>query len=85
MADGELTLKLDDETARRLRAAAEAAGLPMEDFVTRLISQRLEATDDWVEDERIIEEMDRSGVSYSVAEGMAVFDAAMESYLANKP
>lgn len=75
MADGELTLKLDDE----------AAGLPMEDLVTGLISQRLEATDDWAEDERIIEEMDRTGVSYSVAEGMAVFDAAMESYLANKP
>lgn len=28
MADGELTLKLDDDTVRRLQAAADAAGRP---------------------------------------------------------
>lgn len=63
MADGELTLKLDDETARRLQAAAEliAGGL-----------------DDWAEDVRIAEAYDRDGVSYSLEEGLVVFDAAVK-------
>jgi hypothetical protein len=32
--------------------------------------------DDWAEDVRIAEEFDRDGVSYTLQEGLAVFDAA---------
>jgi predicted DNA-binding protein len=82
MADGELTLKLDDDTARRLKEAAEAAGQPAADYVRDLITDRLSADNDSTEDLRILEDFDRTGVSYSVEEGMAVFDAAVEVQLA---
>jgi plasmid stability protein len=84
MADGELTLQLDEETAERLKVAAAAVGSTVEDYARDLIARRLEAEDDWAEDERILQEMDRTNVSYSVAEGMAAFDGAMKTYLANK-
>jgi predicted DNA-binding protein len=78
MADGELTLKLDDETARRLHAAAEAAGRPVGDYAAELIAEGLPlAEDDWAEDVRIAEEMDRTGISYSVEEADAHFRAAL--------
>nr|WP_309606996.1 hypothetical protein [Phenylobacterium sp.] len=88
MADGDLTLKLDDETARRLKDAAEAAGQSVDDFLQVLIREGLaEASqdDDWAEDIRILEDYDRTGVSYSVDEGLAVFDAAMKVHLARRP
>jgi predicted DNA-binding protein len=73
MADGELTLKLDEDTARRLQEAADAAGRPVADYAAELIAGGL---DDWAEDVRIAEEFDRDGVSYTLQEGLAVFDAA---------
>lgn len=75
MADGELTLKLDDDTARRLQEAADAAGRPVADYAAELIVGGL---DDWTEDVRIAEAYDRDGVSYSIEEGLAVFDAAVK-------
>jgi predicted transcriptional regulator len=84
MADGELTLKLDDETQRRLQEAADAAGRPLGDYVTDLITDHLAADDDWAEDVRIFEEYQRTGISYSLEEGLAVFDAAMERQLAKR-
>lgn len=83
MADGELILKLDDETARRLQEAADAAGRSVGDYVQALIREDLD-DDDWAEDERIAEEYDRTGVSYSVEEGLAAFDAAVSRRLAPK-
>ena len=80
MADGELTLKLDDETARRLQEAADAAGRSVGDYARGLILDSLDV-DDWTEDLRIAEEYDRTGVSYSVEEGLAVFDAAVSRRL----
>jgi predicted DNA-binding protein len=85
MADGELTLKLDDETARRLQAAADAAGRPVGDYAAELIAEGLPLDDDdWAEDVRIAEEVDRTGISYSVEEAMAVFDVAVERELARR-
>ncbi|MBS0361938.1 MAG: hypothetical protein JSR98_11185 [Proteobacteria bacterium] len=81
MADGELTLKLDDDTARRLQDAADAAGQTVAAYASSLIADRLSGDDDWAEDERIVEEYDRTGVSYSVEEAMAAFDAAVEVQL----
>jgi hypothetical protein len=79
MADGELTLKLDDETARRLRAAAQSAGVAVEDYAADIIAHRFDG--DWGEDQRIAAEYDRTGVSYSLEEGLAVFDAAVRRRL----
>lgn len=73
MADGELTLKLDDETARRLKAAADAAGRSVDDYAAELISDGLGGDDDFAEDLRIAEEFDRTGASYSVEESVAHF------------
>jgi predicted transcriptional regulator len=84
MADGELTLKLDDETARRLQAAADAAGRPVGAYAAELISEGLPLDDDWAEDVRIAEEVDRTGVFYTLEETMAHFDAALEAHLAKK-
>jgi predicted transcriptional regulator len=82
MADGELTLKLDDETARRLQEAADAAGRPAADYARDLIADHLSTDENWAEDVRILEEYDRTGVSYSVEEGLAAFDAAVKVQLA---
>jgi predicted DNA-binding protein len=80
MADGELTVKVDAETAQRLEALAEAAGQSVAEYVRDLIVDSL-PEDDWAEDIAALEEYDRTGVSYSVEEGMAVFDAAMKAHL----
>ena len=82
MADGELTLKLDDETAGRLKAAAEAAGRPIEDYAAGLIAEGLE--DHWAMAGEALADYDRTGVSYSLEEGMAAFDAAVAQRLAPK-
>ena len=75
-ADGEITLKLDAGTSELLKAAAEAAGRSVNDYAHDLI---VHALDDWAEDDRIFEEYERTGVSYSVEEGLAVFDAAVKA------
>lgn len=80
MADGELTVKLDDETTRRLKEAAEAAGRPLSDYVTDLITDHLATEeDDWAEDVRIAEESERTGDSFSVEEAMAHFRSALHA------
>lgn len=80
MADGELILKLDDDTARRLQAAADAAGRPVADYAAELISGGLD--EDWAEDLRIAEEYDRTGEYLSVEEGLAFFRATLDEQLA---
>ncbi|HEY8003183.1 MAG TPA: ribbon-helix-helix protein, CopG family [Phenylobacterium sp.] len=78
MADGELTLKLDDETARRLQEAADAAGRSVGDYVQGLIREDLEG-DDGAEDLRIAEDCDRTGISHSVEEAMAHFRSELHA------
>jgi hypothetical protein len=72
MADGELILKLDEDTARRLRDEAEARGLTPEELGAQLIADDLLFSDvDFLgvdaadlpgveEDLRAIEEFDRT-------------------------
>ena len=81
MADGELTLKLTDDTARRLRAAADEAGLSVESYAAGLIVHGLALGDDWIEDVARIEEAERTGEWLSVEEAMAHFDAALQARL----
>jgi hypothetical protein len=82
MADDDLTLKLDDETRRRLEAAADAAGVPVDTYVAGIVRHSLD--DDWAEDERIVREYERTGGSYSLEEGLAAFDAAVRRRFENR-
>ena len=77
MADGELTLKLDDDTIRRLQAAADDAGLPISGYAADLLSGALHA-ESWAEDLRRAAEYDRTGESLSVEEWAAAFRGAVE-------
>jgi plasmid stability protein len=43
MVDGELTLKLDNDTVRRLQVAADAVGVSIEDHATDLLVAQLDA------------------------------------------
>jgi hypothetical protein len=76
MADGELTLKLDDETLLRLKTEADAAGLSVADYARDLVVGVL-GEEDGAEDLRIAEECDRTGVSYTVDETAAYFHSEL--------
>ena len=71
MADGELTLRLDDDTARRLQAAADAAGRPVGDYAAGLISEGLD--DSFVGAREALAEFDRTGESFDAESAMAEF------------
>jgi len=73
MADGELTLRLDDETARRLQEAADAAGQPVGDYAARVLTERLD--DRFAGAREAFAEYDRTGESADAGEVMAAFRA----------
>ena len=78
MADGELTITIDAALAERLRAAAEAAGESVDVYVRHALETISDDPVDWAEDVRVAEAYDGDGVSFSVEEGLAVFDAAVK-------
>lgn len=88
MADGGLTLKLDDDLARKIERAAAAAGLTEEDFATHLIEQNLFDYDDydWGGDDprRVAISADEGGETCSLEEVMAEFRQELEQRLAAK-
>ncbi|WP_332773161.1 hypothetical protein [Phenylobacterium sp.] len=81
MADGDLTLKLDDETARRLQAAADAAGRPVGDYAAGLIAEGLDG-DRWQGAREALAEFDRTGESFDAEEALAHFDRQLAERLA---
>lgn len=83
MADGELTLKLDDETKRRLGEAAAAAGMSVEDYAVGLLSDELGADPLTISRARLAE-YDRTGEYITVEEAMAHFEHELEAALARK-
>jgi hypothetical protein len=87
MADGEhtltMTLKLSDEAVRHLREEAGRLGLSLDAYASGLIERHI-GDDDWAEDDRIAEEAERTGITYSVEEGMAVFDRALKAELTKR-
>jgi hypothetical protein len=85
MADGELTLKLDEETTRRLKEAADAAGVAVEAFVADAVTYVLGLDNDITEDLRIIDEYERTGMSYSVEEVLGAFEVALKRGLDRRP
>ena len=81
MADGELTLKLDDETVRRLSAAAAAMGQTASDYAADIVSEaldlgRLELT------RQAFAEFEETGVSYDAEAVMAEFRANVAARVA---
>ena len=81
MADGELTLKLDSETERNLRKAADAAGVAVESYALNMIADAL-AQDRWSESIRRLGEYDDTGESISVTEAVTHFDQELQARLA---
>lgn len=75
MADGEITLKLDAETERRLRAVADARGRSVEDYLRELIVDDL--TEDWAEDERIAGVADQSDAWRPAEVAVSYFRSAL--------
>jgi hypothetical protein len=78
MADGELRLTLDDEEMRRVQAAADAAGLPVEVYARRALVGGLRA-DRWAESRRRIAEYQRTGESITIEEALAHFDRELDA------
>ena len=83
MADGELRLTLDDEDLARLRAAAEAAGQPLEAYARDLLIGGA-AENRWAESRQRISEYDQTGAYITVEEAMAHFDSELEARLGKR-
>lgn len=77
MADGALTIEIEQALADRLRAAAEASGSSFEAYVRHALEVFSGDAADWAEDIAIAEEYDRTGVSYSLEEGFETLDKAL--------
>jgi hypothetical protein len=71
MADGGLKLELDEALGARLKAAADAAGRPVEAFAAELISGGLD--DDWAESYSRFAEYQRTGESLDAVAEMDAF------------
>lgn len=67
MADG-FDIHLDEEQARRLRQAAEAAGVDVRAFAMQVLDLALE--DDWAEDFRRAAEYEETGESLGAEQWM---------------
>jgi predicted transcriptional regulator len=67
MADDGLTVRIDDDLADELRAAARALGVPVETYVRDAVSQRMLSEIEWSDDpdpridERIVDDAFRRG------------------------
>jgi hypothetical protein len=62
MADGGLTLKIDAALGEQLRAAARAAGRPVDEYASGLLSDGLR--DEWSTSLERLAEYDRTGEFY---------------------
>lgn len=80
MADGELTLKLDVDTVRRLRAAADAAGVTMDRIAADLIAEGLDHG--WTEALESLREYDRTGAYVTLDEALNLARNNLEEKLA---
>jgi predicted transcriptional regulator len=73
MADGEITLKLDNDTAAKLAAVAKQAGAEPEDWASQALAHALD-DEHWAEARRRLEEFDAGdGATLSVDEYFAEF------------
>jgi predicted transcriptional regulator len=69
MADDGFSVRIDDDLAEELRAAAEARGVPVETYVRETLAERLFSEVEWSDDpdpridERIIDDTVRRGTT----------------------
>jgi len=82
MADGELILKLDDDTLRRLQAAADAVGVSIDGYAADVLAGAL--ADRWSVSLRRLEEYDRTGEYVPLEEALAEFRGAVEERLTKR-
>lgn len=81
MADGSLTVKLDEQTSARIKAAAAEAGESTDAFANRLLAGALE-TDRWAISNARIDEYERTGVAEDAEVVFARLRARMSQKLA---
>ena len=82
MADGSLTITLDEETSARIAAAAQAAGVSPDEYASRLLGSVLdesypEAGGDhggWEETQAALDEYRRTGETFSIDEAKVELD-----------
>jgi predicted transcriptional regulator len=82
MADGALTVELDEALSERLKLAAEAAGRRVDDYAAQLISQALD--DRWSESLARLAEYDRTGEYVPAEEALDRFRNAVSERLRKK-
>jgi hypothetical protein len=75
MAEG-FDVHLNEQLARRLKAAAKAAGMDPAAYAHQLLDVAVE--DDFAEDDRRWAEYQRTGETVSVEEAFAAFDAEVK-------
>jgi hypothetical protein len=80
MADGALKLKLDPDLARRLEAASDNAGKPVDAYAAELIQTVLD--EDWSEDDARFAEFQRTGVSLPADDVMTRFHKSLTARFA---
>ena len=86
MADGALTLTLDDATVKRLEDAAREAGVTPEALAAAHLSMALDTTSldgGWTEARRRLAEYDRTGAFVTLDDWVADFKADVRSRLAD--
>ncbi len=78
MADGGMTLELNENLTDRLIVAAEKAGQPADEYATQIIGEALD--DEWSEAERRWADYERTGESVSLAGAMAELRAGLKAH-----
>jgi post-segregation antitoxin (ccd killing protein) len=86
MADDGFNVRIDDDLAEELRAAAAALGMPVETYVREALASRLRvaADQDWAEDYARVADYEATGRHIPAKLAMAEFRAALEARLAKK-
>ena len=86
MADGALTLTLDDATVARLAEAAALAGQTPEAYAADRLAETLSPplAYDWTEANARLAEYDRTGAYVTLEEWSAAFRADVEARLASR-
>jgi len=82
MADGGLTINVDEALAERLRVVAEAAGESVQNFALQAL--RAAADEDWAEDYARVAAYETTGKSISAAEFITELRAAIETRFTRK-
>ena len=81
MADGGMTIEVDEALARRLRALADAAGADVDDLVRKAVESYV---DDWSEDLARLAEYERTGEAFDADAVLEEFHGRIAKALAER-